>query len=179
MKYLMTIVSLFAAAPAAADTGFEGEVNLSHDKGAQGQGVLKWQAPVEGMIYRWGPLVAFGLTENSRLKDDQTLESQNYYSASLGISFVVKNSGSPIALFSDFGTGLDGIGLKTAKDENAKHLFFRLNSGFRFEDSSGTFVSLGVSLLNRDLSNSKLIRVNDARLTKYSLSPFFGFGSRF
>lgn len=179
MKYLMTIVSLVAAAPAAADNWFEGELNLSHDKGAQGQGVLKWQAPVEGMIYRWGPLVAFGLTENSRLKDDQTLESQNYYSASLGVSFVVKNSGSPIVLFSDFGTGLDGIGLKTAKDENAKHLFFRLNSGFRFEDNNGTFVSLGVSLLNRDLSNSKLIRVNDTRLTKYSVSPFFGFGNRF
>lgn len=179
MKYLIAIVSLIAAAPAAADTWFEGEVNLSQDKGAQGQGLVKWQAPVEGMIYRWGPSVGFGVTQNSHLRSDNSIESQNYYSATVGVSFVVKNTSSPIALFNDFGVGLDGFGLRTAQDENARHFLARINSGFRIEDNGGSFVNMGVSLLSRDLSNSKLVRVNDIRLTKYSLSPLFGFGARF
>lgn len=179
MKYTIALVSILAVTPALADNKFEAELNVSQDKGAQGHGVLKWRVPVEGMLYRWGPTVSFGITENNKTKDTETLESEHFYSAAAGLSFVIRNPSSPLALFNDLSFGLDGINLKTSKNQTARHALVTINSGLRIEDPNGAFVQLGVSMKNRDLSTSKIVLVNDVRLTKYSVSPMMGFGTEF
>ncbi|NBX17607.1 MAG: hypothetical protein EBR09_09600 [Proteobacteria bacterium] len=179
MKYVIAWLSVFLSAQAFADRRFEAEVNLSQDKAAQGRGLLKWRVPVEGMIYRWGPSVIFGIAENSRLRDNGSVAAENYYAAGAGLSIVVTTPSSPIALFNDLGFLADGIELSTASGDNARHSVFLLNSGIRLEDSIGTFVQMGISIADRDLPKGKDIRVNDLRLTKYSVSPLLGLGIHF
>jgi hypothetical protein len=50
----------------------------------------------------------------------------------------------------------------------------RLDSGFRFQSSSGPALIYGASIQDRVIPTSKTIVVNEVRLSKFSVSPLLG-----
>ncbi len=179
-KTSIAIISTFLTLPAFAGHDFEAEANLSQDKGTQLNGVLRWILPAdEKVVFRWGPTLSVGGTENTRLNDASQPEEQHFQFAGAGVSFIGKTSTPSVSAVTDITLGLDGLGLKTTKNEDAKHILYKVNLGLRLETATGAFYSAGISFLSRGLPSGKAILVNESLLTRYSLTPSLAFGYQF
>ena len=176
----IALISTFLSLPAFADNNFEAEANLTQDKGTQLNGVLRWILPAnEKVVFRWGPTLSVGSTENTRINDAGQPEEQHFQFAGAGVSFIGKTSTPSVSAITDITLGVDGLGLKNIKNEDAKHLLYRASLNLRLESPTGSFYSAGFAFLNRSLPKDKSIFVNNARLTTYSLTPSVSFGYQF